>query len=36
MEHHRVYEDMYQAYVKAYEGLTSSGAFDTLAHIQAS
>jgi xylulokinase len=27
MEHHRVYEDMYQAYVEAYEGLASSGAF---------
>jgi xylulokinase len=32
---HRVYEDLYQAYVKAYEGLASSGAFDKLAHIQA-
>jgi xylulokinase len=33
---HKVYEEMYQAYVKAYEGLASSGAFDKLAEIQAS
>jgi len=35
MAHHQVYEEMYQAYVQAYEDLTSSGAFDTLAHRQA-
>jgi xylulokinase len=35
MENHKIYEEMYQAYVKAYEGLSSSGAFDTLADIQA-
>ena len=35
LENHRVYEEMYQAYVKAYEGLTKSGAFDQLAKIQA-
>jgi xylulokinase len=34
MENHKVYEELYQAYVKAYEGLASSGAFDTLAAIQ--
>jgi xylulokinase len=34
MENHKVYEELYQAYVKAYEGLTSSGAFDKLAEIQ--
>jgi xylulokinase len=36
MKNHAVYEEMYQAYVKAYEGLASSGAFDQLAKIQAS
>ena len=35
MENHKVYEEMYQAYCKAYDGLTSSGAFDKLAEIQA-
>lgn len=34
MANHKVYEEMYQAYVKAYEGLSSSGAFDKLAEIQ--
>ncbi|MDF1521130.1 MAG: FGGY family carbohydrate kinase [Brevefilum sp.] len=34
MANHKVYEEMYQAYVKAYEGLSSSGAFDQLAIIQ--
>jgi xylulokinase len=34
MEHHKVYEEMYQAYVKAYEGLAGSGAFDQLAKVQ--
>ena len=33
---HRLYEDLYQAYVKTYEGLAASGAFDMLARIQAS
>jgi xylulokinase len=35
MENHRLYEELYQAYVKAYEGLTGSGAFDKLAEVQA-
>lgn len=34
MENHKLYEDMYQAYVAAYEGLTNGGAFDKLAKIQ--
>jgi len=34
MANHQVYEEMYQAYVKAYEGLTNSGAFDKLAQLQ--
>ncbi len=34
MANHKVYEEMYAAYCKAYEGLTSSGAFDKLAQIQ--
>ncbi len=34
MENHKVYEEMYLAYVKAYEGLTNSGAFDQLAKVQ--
>ena len=33
---HRRYEEMYDAYVKAYEGLAKSGCFDSLARIQAS
>ena len=32
---HALYEEMYQAYVKAYEGLSLSGAFDKLSEIQA-
>jgi xylulokinase len=36
MANHNVYEEMYQAYVKAYEGLSSSGTFDKLAQIQSS
>jgi sugar (pentulose or hexulose) kinase len=36
LENHKVYEEMYQAYVMAYEGLSKSGAFDKLAEIQAS
>jgi len=35
MTNHKVYEEMYQAYRKAYEGLASSGAYDKLAEIQA-
>lgn len=35
LENHKVYEEMYQAYVMAYEGLTKSGAFDQLAKVQA-
>jgi xylulokinase len=34
MENHVVYEEMYIAFVKAYEGLAGSGAFDQLAKIQ--
>lgn len=34
MANHAVYEEMYQAYALAYEGLTSSGAFDKLAEVQ--
>jgi xylulokinase len=33
-ENHAVYEEMYVAYVKAYEGLAKSGTFDELAGIQ--
>ena len=35
MGRHQVYEEMYRAYTQAYEGLSSSGAFATLAAIQA-
>jgi xylulokinase len=35
-DRHRRYEDLYAAYVKTYEGLSASGAFDALARIQAS
>jgi sugar (pentulose or hexulose) kinase len=34
MQNHRLYEEMYQAYVKTYDGLCTSGAFDQLAKIQ--
>jgi xylulokinase len=34
MASHRIYEEMYEAYVKAYEGLATSGAFDKLAQLQ--
>jgi xylulokinase len=34
MDNHQVYEELYQAYVAAYEGLTQGGAFDRLAAIQ--
>lgn len=34
MQNHQVYEELYQAYVKAYDGLSGSGAFDKLAEIQ--
>jgi xylulokinase len=34
MANHQVYEEMYQAYAAAYEGLANSGAFDKLAKIQ--
>ncbi len=34
-QRHGRYEELYQAYVQAYEGLADSGAFDTLARIQA-
>ena len=34
-ENRQVYNDMYEAYVKTYEGLTQSGAFDKLAGVQA-
>jgi hypothetical protein len=32
---HRLYTDLYGAYVKAYEGLANGGAFDALAAMQA-
>ncbi len=35
MANHAIYEEMYDAYTKAYEGLASSGAYDQLAKIQA-
>jgi xylulokinase len=34
-QRHRRYEDLYHAYVQTYEGLSSSGAFDSLTRIQA-
>ena len=34
-QRHRRYEELYRAYVQTYEGLTGSGAFDSLARIQA-
>jgi xylulokinase len=34
-ENHRRYEQLYQAYRQAYQGLDNSGAFATLAQIQA-
>ncbi len=34
-ENRQVYRDMYDAYVKTYEGLSRSGAFEKLAGIQA-
>jgi len=35
LKNHAIYEEMYKAYVYAYEGLASSGAYDQLARIQA-
>jgi xylulokinase len=35
LRNHAIYEEMYQAFVYAYEGLASSGAYDQLARIQA-
>jgi xylulokinase len=35
MENHKIYSEMYEAYVKAYCGLTEGGVFDALAQIQA-
>ena len=35
LKNHAIYEEMYKAYVCAYEGLASSGAYDQLARIQA-
>jgi xylulokinase len=35
MENHKVYEELYQAYRAAYDGLAKSGAYDKLAAIQA-
>lgn len=35
MSNHKVYEELYQAYVKVYDGLTTAGAFDQLAGLQA-
>lgn len=34
MDHHKIYEDMYAAYAKAYQGLNESGTFEALAQIQ--
>jgi hypothetical protein len=34
MANHSVYEELYQAYVAAYDGLSQCGAFDKLASIQ--
>jgi xylulokinase len=34
-QRHACYEEMYRAYVQTYEGLAGSGAFDSLARIQA-
>lgn len=34
LANHQVYEEMYAAYVKAYQGLHESGAFEALAQIQ--
>lgn len=34
MDNHQIYEELYQAYVAAYEGLAQGGAFDRLAEIQ--
>ena len=34
MANHRIYEEMYQAFVNAYEGLAGKGVFDQLAKIQ--
>lgn len=35
LKNHAIYEEMYKAYVCAYEGLTTSGAYDQLARVQA-
>jgi len=35
MENHKVYQELYQAFRAAYEGLAQSGAYDKLAAIQA-
>jgi sugar (pentulose or hexulose) kinase len=35
-QRHERYEELYRAYVQIYEGLSNSGAFDSLARIQAS
>jgi xylulokinase len=35
LKNHALYEEMYQAFVAAYEGLASGGAYDRLAKIQA-
>ena len=34
-QRHRRYEELYHAYVQTYEGLSSGGAFNSLARIQA-
>jgi xylulokinase len=34
MDNHQIYEELYQAYVAAYEGLAQGGAFERLAAIQ--
>ena len=34
-QRHQRYEELYRAYVQTYEGLSSGGAFDSLARIQA-
>jgi xylulokinase len=35
LKNHALYEEMYQAFVAAYEGLASGGAYDRLAKVQA-
>ncbi len=34
LKNHAIYEEMYEAYTKAYDGLTNSGTFDKIANLQ--